>query len=520
MAVAEAPVRPPRSRPGVTIRLLALALLAGAVSAQPLPEGVLFDDFTYDSAEWVPTLLADREAGAVPGSLFGLNEWVVSPFGRTETRRLWYRYQWQESSSVPPERQLEVTTTGLRFTAGPGAHLADGCPDGEHTISPQQVTTGFTARRGTWAARVRLGALPNPDHASMIHAFWLMGPSAGLVHTSSEDIRVTNEIDHEWNNRFFGAPQAHDYISTGAARGTPEGHRKAPMASPDALAPIGIGYDVVTDAAWTCSLSRHGRQQTLQASACASLLRGDAVPSLEITADSVWSTLFFEVTDHGIRFELLAEVGGGILEMRSQSLTPPTQLPLFALLSQHLYPSPNPASCEDRADIRQPVTFDVDWFFYTEDPAFERDTVFRTVAEIQEAGVPRLVTIPGARLERPDRPVVGWADRWGFGSRTTPIEVTLEAPREMAPGDTTTVLALPPERHGTFRYTWTVTTYHASGRTSARTMYGSFALPLVFPRSADRLTVRVLIEEVDDEGDVVRTEVIRPFEREVTIYRR
>jgi hypothetical protein len=327
-------------------------------------------------------------------------------------------------------------------------------------------------------------------------------------------VRVTNEVDHEWNNRFLGPPQTIEYLSTGAARGVVEG-RKAPMAAPGAPVSLGISYDVADDVSWTCAVTNDEQTRTLDARACSTLLRGGPEG-----ADSTWSTLFIHIADEGIRFGLTAEVADGTLDMESATLTPTTQLPLFALLSQHLYPGRNDWTCEGRADVRQRVPFEVDWFLYAEDPALSREAAFRAVRAVRQRGIARLATVAGARLERPDRPVVGWADRWGYGARTTPLEITLTAPREMAPGETATLLALPPERNGTFRYTWTLTAVSTRGRTSTETRSDAFELRYTFPRRTERVTVRVRVEELDDAREVVRNATVQPVERELTIYRR
>ena len=420
---------------------------------------------------------------------------------------------------MPEERRLVATSTGLRFSIPPGTHWGDECDDPrvqDHHVSPQQLISGFTFRRGTWAARLRLGSLPDPADASAIHAFWLLSPAFAEV----SGARVSNEIDHEWNNYFLGADQAYPYVATGAARGTPEGGRKAPMSSPLA-APVLPQPGVPTDPlAWTCRHRRGTEDQTLAPEACSALLRGQQVSELPQPQEEVFATLTIHVSDEGIRFSLASDGWSGRIEMRSALLTPATQAPLAALLSQHLFPARGIQDCHRRAVLRTPMTFEVDWFLYADAPDLSAENAEALVRQIRQQGVSRLATASGVELERPDRPLVGWSGRWGYGAWTTPLSLSLDAPRAMAPGEAARLYAGPPRRHGTYRYTWTVSTRYASGRYETTTHDDAFALPFTFAEGARTVLVRVRLEELDDEGEVVHNETVQPVERVFTIRRR
>ncbi len=510
------------------MRLFLLALLtATAAGAQPLPTGFVFDDFAYGSTQWQETLLGDPDTLSLgpPGSLYGPNEWVVSASGETAQHRMWYRVAWQEAGHNPPARTLTPEASGLRFEVAPGPHQGEGCPDATDPARPvnvQQIASGFTARRGTWAAHVRLGSLPSQDVADMIHAFWLIAPHSAWVRAGGEEVRVTNEVDHEWNNGFLGQDQPFLYSAVGASQGLPQGGNKAPMASTlGAPVPTGGSYSRTTPRAWTCRYTRGTEDRTLAPEACSALLQGRRAAGLPAPQGDVLATLLIHIADEGIRFGLVSDGWGGRIEMASGVLTPPTQPRLTALFSQHLMPpSAQDRTCADRATLREPRRFDVDWFLYAADPALSRDSVMRVVGALRQRRVPRLSTVRGARLERPTRPVVGYAGRWGFGAWTAPLALELEVPREMDPGETATLLALPAERHGAYRYTWTLSTRYADGRYTTFTRDDAYALPFTFPEGARTVLVRVRLEEVDGDRQTVRNETVQPVERLFMIRRR
>ncbi|MEL6616793.1 MAG: hypothetical protein AAFQ43_13705, partial [Bacteroidota bacterium] len=425
------------------------------------------------------------------------------------------------SGYIPAERSLDATPDGLRFAAAAGDHQSDGCRDENgsgHSVSPQQIASGFTARRGTWMARVRLGELPQADQASLIHAFWVLGHAHGWVREDGEDRRVSNEIDHEWNNSFAGHRQTFAYSSTGASVGVPfEGlpgfWRKAPMGTPDAPPGLGRHHDVLDPAYWTCRYTGASGDRTLAPEACAALLSGQRASGLPAPQGDVWSTLTIHVSDAGIDFSLVSDGWGGRVEMQSSRLSPSTQLPMSALFSQHVTPAVGVRACEDPVTLLRRRTFDVDWFLYSPDPSLSLSDARAHVRTLRARGVPRLATIPDARLERPLRPLVGYTSRWGMGAWTTPLSIRLEAPRRMASGETATLLALPPERYGAYRYTWTLSTRYDDGRYVTETRDDAFGVPFTMPEGAKTVLVRVRLEELDDQRRPFQSEIVQPVER-------
>ena len=491
--------------------LLALALWPEPPAAQPLPRGVVFDDLAYASTEWRETLLADGPGGAFrpdadgpPGSLYGPNRWATAD-GET-TARAWYRYGWQESTVADFDGTLAPAPWGLRFTIPPGTYRADGCPNPaapERTLNPQQIVTGFAARRGTWAARVRLGALPPKDSAAVIQAFWLVGPYGARVATGGGVQKAWNEIDHEFNNAFLGRAQAFDYDATGYRTGTEA--RPWLMYAP-ALGGAPAGDRRLDGQALTCTVvSADGRGRREAPAACAELLTGAA------DGAAPWVTLVMRVADAGVAFSLDAELADGArLAMASDVSSPPSALPLSMLLSQHFFPPTAPWTCDDTGVLADPMTLDADWVYYAADPAAPTARIARDVAALRARGVPRASTVRGLRLERPARPLAGTAAEYGFGSRTTPLSVAVVAPPGAAPGDTVRVEARLPERGGTYRFAWSATTYWPGRTRAARLGDTPFARAIPFPADADSVRVHVRVEEIDDGGRTLRNAVVQP----------
>ena len=516
--------------------LLALALLASGVTAsgvaaQTLPENVLFDDFEYASADWVPELRGTPEAPDLgpPGSLFGPNRWVTSPEGKTETRKLWYRFGWRGVGLIERGRTLAPTARGLRFSVAPGLYAPEGCyPEGSRfDASPQQISTGFTARRGTWVSHVKLGALPDPNEAAMMHSFWLVGHARAWITGESGTLRsITNEVDHEWNNRFLGGGQGAPYDATGAYVAVPERHRSAPMGPPEAPLPTGPAPRLDTfevergGGPWSCRYTRGGSSRDLAPEACSTLLSGRAVSGLPAPTGEVWSTLSIHIADGGIRFGLLSDGWGARIEMASEVLSPATEQPLAALLSQHAFHGRDERTCQVPAILTSRRTFEADWFLFSPDPALTIPNARALADSVQRAGVPRLATIPDARLERPARPTNGYASDWGGQEWTTPLSIQLRAPRRMAPGERARILALPPERVGSYLYTWTIGTRYRDGRYTEEVRDDAFSTEYTFPQGAAYALVTVRLEEAYDDRRIVRNETVQPVERVFMIGRR
>ena len=504
--------------------LLVFLALAVSASAQPLPEGAVFDDFTYASTDWRETILSDGpgatyrpDAPSPEGSLYGPNDWYTP--GGTISARAWYRYGWQESTVASFNGTLTPSSRGLLFSIPPGTYRANGCPDPNDpskTINPQQISTGFSARRGTWAGRVRLGQLPPPNEASMMQAFWLVSPMGSQTRTPNGLVKLWNEVDHEFNNRFLGARQPFEYDATSYRSGNGSEAIHAPMyaralhgESPGNAVPWPDGLG------WTCTVIHDGRGSRESPEACAARLANP--PARQ---DPFWATLLLHVSDEAIRFSLHAENGSERVVMASDRMGPPTSLPMTALFSQHFYPPDAYWTCEQWGTARQPVTMDTDWFYYSQDPEASIEDVRAGVEAFRSRQIARGTTIPNVRLSRPDRPLSGVADEWGYGSRTTPLSISFVAPRAMRPGEDTRIVALPPLRHGTYRYTWSTSTRMQNGPlVTERLGEVPFELPFTFPENAQHVIVRVRLEEVNDAGEVVRNEIVRPVEDTLLIRR-
>lgn len=151
--------------------VIAFTLLLTQQAYSQLPsEGVIFDDFKYTTSTWCSEI-NDTCTGDHPpaGSVFGENAWDT-PSG-VQNQRAWYQYLWQEQSNVDAGTSINFNTV----TSNNNGHMtfsAAGQFDGHEYENPptipQQVISGFTATRGTWAARVNFGDLESQNVADLV----------------------------------------------------------------------------------------------------------------------------------------------------------------------------------------------------------------------------------------------------------------------------------------------------------------------------------------------------------------
>lgn len=504
-----------------TILVVGVALAVGAGSqpawSQPIPDGVVFDDFAYTSTEWRMAVQRDHADGTpspdvegAPGSLYGPNAWWT-PGGELH-RRAWYRYGWQEEWNSAFGGSLDPSPNGLSFRVPPGLHVGDRCPDPRdpsRPMAPQQIASGFTATRGTWVARLRFSTLAEARDGVHIQAFWLVSHAFGRMRTAEGDLPVWNEVDHEFNNAFRGPDQPYPYDATSVRSGAGRDVGWVGLAAP--------GHAAGVDGARAgCAVTVRGRTHLEPEAACMARL---ANPPDRQTP--VWATLIMRVSDAGVVFEVTAQDGDASLEMVSARHAPAPVLPLVTLFSQHLNPLGHGWSCEQQVPLAHEAEMEVDWMYYDRDPEASRARVEAGVAAFRARGIPRAVTGPSLELERPVRHYGALAGDWGVGARTTPLELDLDGPSRMAPGEHGQVVARPPLRHGVFRVTWTVTQRVRGGPLETHAVTdASFALPLTFPAGVDLLIVRARLEEVDEAGAPIYTETVQPVEDTHLIYRR
>ena len=522
-------VEPARFPPPVarSVRLVLFALVVWALTAVPaqsqLPPGVVFDDFDYASSDWV--LSYDRQQTPLAGSVYGINPWS-STDGAVGAHRLWYRYLWQEHGNAAPGRTLAPGQIGLRFAIAPGRYRADGCPsasDADQIDYPQQIATGFAARRGTWAAGVRFGPMGPPARLATIQAFWLIAPYSGFVSgPGGASERVTEEIDHEVNNRFLGERQPFPFDATGVFRGQFPQHTDVAMYAPAGTAsPPGDAILWPDGLGWTCRLDAGRRSERLGAAVCGRLLTNDAEPDDPNLGEPVEATLLIHVADPGVSFGLTARGTRGEISMASHALSPATDTPLMALFSQHLSTGIAGTPCTAEVTVDAPHAFDVDWFLYTPDADATEADIEALVAGARSGGTARVATVPGLRLERPAQPLWGPAAGYGLGRLTSPLTLDLHAPATMRPGETTRLVAFPPLRHGAFRLAWSTVAYRG-GRTTSSDLPTdqAFAASFAFPTDADSVTIHVDLTEVDEAGEPVRNPIVQPIQGFTTVRRR
>jgi hypothetical protein len=483
-----------QARTRVTFALLvAFLLIHSAVQAQgTLPrEGVVFDDFKYDNASWI----SEVDSGELPpdGSLYGRNAWHTSEAGVTTMSRAWYQYLWQERSDL-------ISGTSIRTTTRNGGTLTITLPAGNYPESrvsgfgDPHIASGFSARRGTWAARVTFSDLDPGHQAGLIQAFWLQGLAVAIAPDGS---RRWNEVDFEWNNRFRGRNQERPYLHTGYTVGGSD-HVYRYLAAPGLN---GDGRLPPVDWTWSCNKIDGRRAQALREAECNRLL----VEGGSAGAGPLPVTLMMHVSEEGVYFDVEADGPNGRVVSRTIRAAPVTELPLIALFSQHV--AAGARLSEDRE-------LAVDWFYYSPSTEVTIDDIHTQVTYIRTTlGAPRINTVPGLDLERPRRHLPGEASTYGMGALTTPISLDLSHnPETVRAGDMVSLSALPPLRHGAYRYTWRYRTQDTRGRMSRwRNLDGHFAATFAVPgvRSIVGVEFEVSVSELVS-GEVLRNAFVQP----------
>lgn len=489
-----------------------LFLHTNVVVSQSLPpEGVIFDDFDYTSNAWNYEL-DGWDPDANTGSVFGTNLWDT-PTG-PQNRRAWYVYHWQEDGNFPTGTSIAPTTIGpvsfLNISAQSG-HYAGHINDGSKAPT---IASGFTARRGTWAARVNFGDVEPAALADLIEGFWTQSIANGYVNGSNR----WNEIDFEWNNRFrdwvYPYEQTNPYLATGYTYGSSMGQHR-PLFAP--AWPNGIGGNPTTYY-WNCKYvwGAQAVVQLLNDAECSQVLNQTYI---DPQGNTPWSdpgiVLFIQVRDSDVFFGIQSDGWGGVIAAHTVREGPPTNLPMVTLFSLYIH---------EVADLNQNENFLVDWVYYSPSTSIDINNVNQHVVYLQNIlNTPRYNST-GLNLERPFAHLDGTTQRTG---RTTPLSLDFSLnPSYMLAGESKTLLALPPLRHGLFRYSWQYRINYNNGTSSPWTPLpasaGGWEASFTFPSGPNitNVIISVTLEELNPTTlTVINAGIAIPITRTFAIYR-
>ena len=461
---------------------LFLAALCSAAVAQPLPDGVVFDDFSYDSSRWAPDDGLNDQRNR--GSLFGWNAWRTSLTSTaTVPDRLWYRgYSWSEPSvpsalfDVASPSSLPGTAHGAAVLRAPAGYAG---PDGH---AQAEIHTGFLAREGAWAARVNFSDLR--DVRGLMQSFWAMSMYTPIVRLADGTMeKQRSEIDHEFNNWFhigwlrgsdggnsyetqYDSDQGGVFDDAGFYEGGVT--HIVPMRGP--AGPDGRSAD--RDHA--CTVVRN-ETVTLRLSpaTCADLLQGAGpmlVYGIPVLTDDLAVDLLMVNASGLAHFEVRAawqapspdgtSVDRYVLRLVSAPTPPGTSQPMAARLSQYVTGGTHgPIRFGDRPLLRD-HDFRVDWFFYSPDATLDLDRISLHVGRIRRASVRRLNTL-GRSVHRP-------ATRQGNQQTwdESPTAFINDMPARILPGTSPRFAGSYSHRTGDLRVTWTLR-YARAGRSQA-----------------------------------------------------
>ena len=513
---------------------MALPILIASLSqhdqsyAQLPAEGVIFDDFTYTSVEWCSEVNTTGQehscqdmypANPVPpsGSVFGPGLWHTNVGGSTTSSRAWYRYLWQEQYDEDEGTSFVIAsgTDGnshlvIRADAGTySGHEAEG-------TSPRQIISGFTARRGTWAARVNFGNLEPANAADLVQAFWTLSLAFGQGNDGS--VRW-NEFDFEWNSRFNGKDtQTHPYLRTGHTIGDISSANATtshvPLYSP-AWPDDDVGSP--TNFAWSCKFIWGDNDDVMRlcGSDCSAIvLRKPVLGNTPVHDPSM--VLFLQITDESVYYEIASSGWGGVLVARSDESNRVPSLPMATVFSQHIQNESTLSAAED---------FSIDWFYYSPATTIDVNDVQQQVDYLRNtAGIPRLNST-GMGLERPYAHLSGYYSPSNRRpNRTTSLSLDLSHnPASMERGSTATLLALPPLRHGFYQYSWRyrkVTEERTAPEWIPMTqLHGGWEASFTFPTDATAIEVEVALKELESPGNpvVIDNSTVFPITQTFTI---
>ncbi len=476
---------------------LTLALLVAAADAQPVGSAtdlpvVVFDDFTYDPAEWADDRGLDSLFNA--GSLFGWNVWERSLDGSRApyTDRLWYRgFAWTEPplersdliQAVPGAQAAGIEHGGLLLMA------AAGYAGNEGGRADPEVNSGFAARHGTWAASINFSDLD--DVRGLMQSFWTIGHYVAIVPGQNGGLKKAwSEVDHEFNNWFHtlwtrdpdrGPTLGEQYLSDRGSVFVATGYLEGGHSQVVPLrAPAVPDAEELADE--QCALFRNEAEAyRLSPASCARLIAGahpTMVYGLPVLDRDITVDLLIRHDEAALMFELQAAWqaatpdGTGTdtyrLLMASKPYTPaaaepfPSQ-PMTARFSQYVTRGAHGTEFGDRPLMRDhPMV--VDWFYYSPDATLDLDAVAAHVGEIRSRGVRRLNTL-GGPLHRPYTEPGGIAE-WPHMKAEHDAAVFLEGPAEAEAGAKAVFLGHYADRQSELRLVW---------RTRRRDRAGAFS---------------------------------------------
>jgi len=173
-----------------------------------IPESVvdyplLFDDFDYPNEQ----------------TLFGRNQWTDIDNNPGPFLRFWYRSDWSEARFRNTARLVFKNRGQLRMETE-YAHSYQWKPG----YLPPIISSGFTARTGTWATRVRFDdiSIGEATFSPITQAFWTFSPNLACttdvtIRPCANEHKYWSEFNHEWNNYF--SPKHKQFLAKRRGRG-------------------------------------------------------------------------------------------------------------------------------------------------------------------------------------------------------------------------------------------------------------------------------------------------------------
>ena len=232
-----------------------------------------------------------------------------------------------------------------------------------------------------------------------------------------------------------------------------------------------------------------------------------------------WMILVLQITDNTVFYDILSYGWGGVLVAHSEISNRVSNLPMATLFSQYIQSGSKIDTTED---------YSVDWFYYSPSTTININNVTQHVTYLRNTVSTSRFNNTGIGLERPFAHLPGIVSKPNSNrpNQTTSLSLDFSLnPTYMVPGSTTTLVALPPLRHGFYRYRWRYRQHYSDGSLSEwfsliTTNPGGWETTFTFPSGIETIEFEVRLEELESPSNpvVLNNSTVSPITKTFVIF--